>query len=328
MILFNQNIDNIYIILGFIALLPVIDMLSLILNNYLNTKFISKILTKINNEYKIFYLSSIIYFILICLILYKIIKSNTLTNNKKIIYTILLFVFVYINFIYIVRLFNMILDIYTNNPPMNIDKKYFPNHIKFEDKNNFKILQKEIYDIINNNGIKCFDEVLPIVTNLMIKKNNNCWRFKYLKRDGIMDKNLNKYPLLNKLLSDEIIFDATISLLDPQVSIPEHRGYFKGVLRYHLCIETPDDDPLKPYIIVGGEKYTWKTGEGILFDDMFKHQVVNKSDKRRIVLFIDVIRTDIPIFLQKINNLILHIIGNNPISQSYLNHQHKQDKLN
>jgi hypothetical protein len=47
--LFNQNIENIYIILGFIALLPIIDMLSLILNKYLNTKFISKLLTKINN---------------------------------------------------------------------------------------------------------------------------------------------------------------------------------------------------------------------------------------------------------------------------------------
>ena len=320
------NIKNIYIYLAIFALLPLIDMLALILNKYLHSKFISKFLTKINNEYNIFYFSIIIYFCLIIILLYKIIKSETLTNNKKIIYTILIFIFLYINFLYITKLFNMILEIYAKNPPMNIDKKYFPNHIKFENKNNFKIIQKEIYQLLEKNDIKCLDEILPLLSNLMIKNNKNCWRFKMLKMRGKLTS-LENYPMLNELLSDNMIYTATISILDPGICIPEHKGYLKGVIRYHICIETPDDDPLRPYIICGGEKYTWKTGEGILFDDMYKHQVINKSNKRRIVLFLDIIRNDIPVFIQKINKFVLNIVNNNILYNSYIKHQHTQDKI-
>ena len=44
------------------------------------------------------------------------------------------------------------------------------------------------------------------------------------------------------------------------------------------------------HIIVGGEKYSWTEGEHVLFDDTYRHEVWNKTDQRRVVFFLDIVR--------------------------------------
>jgi beta-hydroxylase len=58
-------------------------------------------------------------------------------------------------------------------------------------------------------------------------------------------------------------------------------------MRYHLCLQSAGDGC---FIKVDGEKYSWKDGEDVLFDDTFVHEVKNDADKTRIVLFCDVQR--------------------------------------
>ncbi len=78
------------------------------------------------------------------------------------------------------------------------------------------------------------------------------------------------------------------SILDPGKSIPLHTSPSRYYLRYHLGLVVPQENP--PSIILHGEKYTWKEGEGVLFDDSWEHEIVNHASQLRAVLIVDVLR--------------------------------------
>jgi beta-hydroxylase len=67
-----------------------------------------------------------------------------------------------------------------------------------------------------------------------------------------------------------------------------HRDPFSGSLRYHLGLATPNDD--RCYIDVDGERYSWRDGEGVVFDETYIHEAHNQSGRNRIILFCDVER--------------------------------------
>jgi aspartate beta-hydroxylase/beta-hydroxylase len=84
------------------------------------------------------------------------------------------------------------------------------------------------------------------------------------------------------------VLQAFFSVLEPGKSIPLHDGPYIGYLRYHLGLRVPQDAP--PTIVVAGQPYTWKEGEGVLFDDSWPHEVINRSSEPRVVLIVDVAR--------------------------------------
>jgi beta-hydroxylase len=67
-----------------------------------------------------------------------------------------------------------------------------------------------------------------------------------------------------------------------------HRDPFAGSLRYHLGLQTPNDDTCR--IFIDGEPYHWRDGEGMLFDETYIHRAENRTDNPRIILFCDVER--------------------------------------
>ncbi|AZY49541.1 lipid A hydroxylase LpxO [Bordetella avium] len=67
-----------------------------------------------------------------------------------------------------------------------------------------------------------------------------------------------------------------------------HRDPFAGSLRYHLGLATPNDD--RCYIVVDGDRYSWRDGESVVFDETYVHEAHNKSEGNRIILFCDVER--------------------------------------
>jgi beta-hydroxylase len=81
---------------------------------------------------------------------------------------------------------------------------------------------------------------------------------------------------------------ALFSVLEPHRTIPMHRGEYKGMLRCHLALIIPDSE--RCYIVVNDMKRHWVEGECLFFDDTFPHYAVNESDRRRVVLFIDILR--------------------------------------
>jgi aspartate beta-hydroxylase/beta-hydroxylase len=98
------------------------------------------------------------------------------------------------------------------------------------------------------------------------------------------------------------VLQAFFSVLDPGKSVPLHDGPYVGYLRYHLGLSVPRDAP--PLIRVAGREYTWKEGEGVMFDDSWPHEVVNHSREPRVVLIVDVPRP-FPLVPRLVNNFVL-----------------------
>ena len=103
---------------------------------------------------------------------------------------------------------------------------------------------------------------------------------------------------------------AMFSILSPRKHILDHRGPYKGVLRYHLGLIVPKDAQACR-IRVGEDIRHWEEGQSMIFDDTFNHEVWNDTDETRVVLFVDVLRP-LPFPESAINRLIVKVIGFSP----------------
>ena len=64
-----------------------------------------------------------------------------------------------------------------------------------------------------------------------------------------------------------------------------HTGPYNG---YCDCIWAWSPDPAEQcWIEVGGQRYSWREGQAVVFDDLYPHQVHNDTDGVRAVLFVD-----------------------------------------
>ena len=74
------------------------------------------------------------------------------------------------------------------------------------------------------------------------------------------------------------------SVLQPGTYIKPHCGLTNGRIRYHLGIEVADD---LAWIEVAEQRRPWSNGRCMVFDDSFRHRVVHRGMKRRVVLIVD-----------------------------------------
>jgi aspartate beta-hydroxylase/beta-hydroxylase len=148
------------------------------------------------------------------------------------------------------------------------------------------------------------DSIQQTISN---DKNDRNWRVMFLSAMGRkFKKNRARFPVAASII-DTIpnVFQAFISRLDPQKSIPVHSSPYAGYLRYHLALEIPVEDP--PYMIVGDTSLFWTEGVGVMFDDTFPHHVVNASSLPRAVLIVDVERP-MGLFGQSVHRMIVWIL--------------------
>src|ERR1039458_2693627 len=103
---------------------------------------------------------------------------------------------------------------------------------------------------------------------------------------------------------------AMFSILSPRKHILDHRGPYKGVLRYHLGLIVPQDKEACR-IRVGDDIRHWEEGKTMIFDDTFNHEGWNDPDETRVVLFVDVLRP-LPSPESAINSLIVKAIRFSP----------------
>lgn len=107
---------------------------------------------------------------------------------------------------------------------------------------------------------------------------------------------------------------AFFSILLPHKQIPEHRGPYKGVLRYHLALKIPESDR-GCGIRVGNEVHFWQEGRSLIFDDTFPHEAWNHTDDVRVILFLDFVRPmQFPFSI--LNQLMIQLITWSPYVQS------------
>lgn len=82
--------------------------------------------------------------------------------------------------------------------------------------------------------------------------------------------------------------------------LPRHRDPYAGSLRFHLGLATPNDD--RCFIEVDGQRYSWRDGEGVLFDETYIHYAENTSGENRLILFCDIERPMRYRWAQKVNH--------------------------
>jgi ornithine lipid ester-linked acyl 2-hydroxylase len=101
--------------------------------------------------------------------------------------------------------------------------------------------------------------------------------------------------------------NAMFSILAPGKHIPEHRGPYNGLLRYHLALKVPSD-AARCVLTVNGEERLWVEGGTLVFDDSYSHSVRNDTAEDRVVLFADFVRP-LPQPLALMNRGLLAALG-------------------
>lgn len=82
---------------------------------------------------------------------------------------------------------------------------------------------------------------------------------------------------------------AQIAVLEPQTRIKAHMGDCNGLVRTHLGIRVPDGDL---GIRVGREVRRWEEGRCFAIQIAHRHYAWNRTDHRRLVLVVDVVRPE------------------------------------
>jgi beta-hydroxylase len=152
---------------------------------------------------------------------------------------------------------------------------------------NWEVIRKEAENLMALKKIKAAEQNDDAGFNSFFK---NGWKRFYLKWYDASHPSAERlcpetYKLLQGIPS---VKAAMFAELPPGGKLNQHRDPFAGSLRYHLGLATPNDD--RCFIEVDGQPYSWRDGEGVIFDETYIHWAINGSESDRIILFCDVER--------------------------------------
>jgi aspartate beta-hydroxylase len=186
-------------------------------------------------------------------------------------------------------------------------KHYFPNAKRFTDR--WADIRDEALAVADTLGkVPRFHDVMPAQADISANDGRD-WRVFIMKAYGVtQEKNLRRVPTVAAILDEAPeVMSATLSFLAPGKHIPEHRGPFRAILRFHLMLSMPCDDSGIPVCVmnIDGVPYRLGDGESLLWDDTYRHEVWNRSDQVRIALLLDVWRRDMPADIALLSRAIL-----------------------
>jgi ornithine lipid ester-linked acyl 2-hydroxylase len=177
----------------------------------------------------------------------------------------------------------------------------------------WKVIRAELDEVLG------YQSELPnfqdISTDQASITNDDGWKTYFFLGYGFRaEANAARCPETARLL-DGIpgLTTAFFSILAPGKHIPEHRGPWRGVLRYHLALRVPEPASTAG-IEVGGQVAHWEEGRSLLFDDGYEHRAWNDTDGVRVVLFADIIRPLRPT-AALLNRALIAVIGRSPFIQ-------------
>lgn len=175
---------------------------------------------------------------------------------------------------------------------------------------NWRIIREELQDLLSEReSIPNFQDISKAQAKLT---EGEQWKTFFLYAYGHKaDSNCARCPETTRLLQMiPGMSTAMFSILAPGKHIPEHRGPYKGVLRYHLGLVIPHP-PGACRIRVRDEIRTWEEGKSLIFDDSHMHEAWNDSNGVRVVLFVDLVRP-LPFPISLFNRFILWLISSSP----------------
>jgi len=166
-----------------------------------------------------------------------------------------------------------------------IDTKEFKDLAPLQE--HWQIIRDEAMRLNEDGGIRAATGYNDVGFNSFFRTG---WKRFYLKWYGhdlasAAQKCPRTVELLNQIPS---IKAAMFASLPPGARLVRHRDPYAGSLRYHLGLVTPNAPGC--YIEVDGQRYHWKDGEAVMFDETFIHHAENTTDSQRVILFCDVER--------------------------------------
>ena len=184
-----------------------------------------------------------------------------------------------------------------------LDQENFPQLQILQD--NWQIIRDEAVALNEQAQIKSSDKLDDIGFNSFFRTG---WKRFYLKWYGSsLDSVKQLCPQTVALLeSIPTVKGAMFAMLPPGARLVKHRDPYAGSLRYHLGLVTPNSDNC--YINVDGQRYSWRDGEAVIFDETFIHYAENTSEQNRIILFVDVKRPVAFFLVDWINRLFSRVV--------------------
>lgn len=188
-----------------------------------------------------------------------------------------------------------------DTPPVLDAEQLFPNHGELLKA--FEALRAEAAAIGSAiTDVPRFHELMAAQAPFSANDGKD-WRIFIVKSYGyLIPANAEQAPVLAAILADQPeILSAAYSYLEPGKHIPPHRGPFRGIARYHLCLIC-DSEGEKPFLRLEGKEYPYHEGSWLLWDDTFMHEVENRSEGWRVALLLDIKRKDMPFPLRLFGN--------------------------
>ncbi|VVE67614.1 aspartyl beta-hydroxylase [Pandoraea captiosa] len=154
-------------------------------------------------------------------------------------------------------------------------------------RQNWEAIRAEAMSLLDTRRIKASDQYNDVGFNSFFKSG---WKRFYLKwYDDAHPSASDLCPVTTELVRKIPTVKAAMFAELPHGSrLVRHRDPYAGSLRYHLGLVTPNDD--RCYLDVDGQRYSWRDGEGVVFDETYIHYAENQSGRNRIILFCDVER--------------------------------------
>lgn len=152
---------------------------------------------------------------------------------------------------------------------------------------NWTMIRSEAVQLLAQQKIKAADKNDDAGFNSFFK---NGWKRFYLKWYDASHPSAERLcpqtvALLRRIPS---VKAAMFAELPPGGKLNMHRDPYAGSLRYHLGLVTPNSE--RCFIEVDGQRYSWRDGESVVFDETYIHWAQNDSNSSRIILFCDIER--------------------------------------
>ncbi|HEY1710214.1 MAG TPA: aspartyl/asparaginyl beta-hydroxylase domain-containing protein [Rhizomicrobium sp.] len=195
--------------------------------------------------------------------------------------------------------------------PVLSERRFFPQAHLFRE--NWQDIRDEAAGISEGRlaAIPRFHELMEEQKEISANDGRD-WRLFILKAYGREWKhNLARCPRTAAILAQcPSVLSASFSFLAPGKHIPEHRGPFRGVVRFHLGLSMPRkaDGKLGAVLWVDGEPHYLDDGGTLLWDDTYPHEVLNATDGVRVALLLDVWRANMPADLRALSSLIVGFV--------------------
>ncbi|WP_033950071.1 aspartyl/asparaginyl beta-hydroxylase domain-containing protein [Streptomyces sp. CNQ431] len=187
-----------------------------------------------------------------------------------------------------------------DRPRVILPEKVFPAARELEER--FPALRAEIDALLEKRTIPAYGAFDPVRAAQVSEE----WKLYYAYMYGQSNELAREEvpTLLSFAQSRPEVVNAFVSILDPGVELPPHKDPYAGVLRYHLGVRVPRENP--PHIRLDQDRHTWKEGEGRVLDVSVEHEVANTSEEPRVVVIID-FRRPMGFFASALNRYMLRL---------------------